>query len=321
MDLKEKIIAVVMGGTSGEREVSLESGEAVAKALTKKGYNVKKLVVNHQVADQLKKEKIDVAFIALHGGWGEDGRAQALCEMLNIPYTGSGVLASALAMNKPQAKAIFVHHNIPTPAYCPALSRIFVMKKMGLKPPIVIKPSSEGSTLGVSIVTREEEFDAALEKACQYDQHPMVEEYIEGREITVGVLDGQPLGVVEIIPRQGFYDFHAKYTSGGSEYQAPASIPGKATEEIRRLAKAAYEALGCAGGARVDLRLSERRGPFVLEVNTIPGMTSHSLLPKSAAVMGIEFEELVERMLQSSKKHMWWQNEKKSDKQNQPEEK
>jgi D-alanine-D-alanine ligase len=304
MNLKGKRIGVVMGGISGEREISLQSGKAIAGALGSLGYRVKELVVDKAVADQLRSADIEVAFLALHGGWGEDGRVQALCEMLGLPYTGSGVLASALAMNKPQAKAIFIHHNIPTPLYCPALSRSFVLEKMNFPLPLVIKPSSEGSTLGVSIVRKEDEFDAALERALAYDPHPMTEEYIEGREITVGILDGEPLGVVEIVPEKGFYNYEAKYTQGASEYEAPASLSKEMTEQVRKWGVAAYSALGCWGGARVDMRLHPERGVFVLEVNTIPGMTSSSLLPKSAACMAIGFEELVERMLKSSERLM-----------------
>ncbi len=304
IDLKDKIIGVVMGGSSGEREVSLNSGAAVAKALMARGYTVKEVVVDESVVDQLRSSGVDVAFIVLHGGWGEDGRLQAVCETIGMPYTGSGVLASALAMNKAQAKAVFMHRNIPTPSYCPALSREFIMGKMGFNLPIVIKPSNEGSSLGVSIVRKEEEFAPALTRARQYDPDPIAEEYIPGREMSVGVLDGEALGVVEIKPVEGFYDYDHKYTAGQSRYDAPAEMPDGTARLIRDLGKAAYDALGCRGGARVDFRLCENRGPFVLEVNTIPGMTSSSLLPKSAAVMGIGFEELVERMLLSSKVHM-----------------
>lgn len=304
MNMREKRIGVVMGGTSGEREISLKSGQAVAAALRSIGFHVEEIVVGEKVVDELMRAEIDVAFIALHGGWGEDGRIQSVCEVMNIPYTGSGVLASALAMNKPQAKAIFVHYGIPTPAYCPAVSKTFVLEKMNFPLPLVIKPSSEGSTLGVKIVRKEEEFDEALRAARVYDPHPMAEEYIEGREMSVGVLDGEPLGVVEIIPKKGFYDYDAKYTAGATEYEAPANIPDALTEEIRSCAAAAYNALGCGGAARVDFRLHKERGPYVLEVNTIPGMTVSSLLPKSAAVMGMEFEKLVEMMLKSSEKRI-----------------
>jgi D-alanine-D-alanine ligase len=220
--------------------------------------------------------------------------------MLRIAYTGSGVLASALAMNKAQTKSIFVQNQIPTPAYCPALSRAFVFDTMKFRPPIVIKPTAEGSTVGISIVRREEEFEAAIQKARAFDETPMAEEYIEGRDLTVGVLSGQALGVVEMAPRSGFYDYQAKYTPGETEYIAPAKLPPEMTEKVRGLAAKAYSVLGCKGGARVDFRLEAERGPLALEVNTIPGMTKLSLLPKSAAVMGMSFEELCENMLRSA---------------------
>ncbi len=298
--LKDKVIGVIMGGEGPEREVSLKSGHAVAGALRSLGYKVRELDVDHRVAEQIKDARIDAAFIALHGGWGEDGRMQALCEMMRIPYTGSGVLASALAMNKPQAKAIFNQCGIPTPAHCPAMSREFVFRVMEFRPPLVIKPSAQGSTVGISIIETKEEFDKALELAAEYDETPMAEEYVPGREITVGVLDGEPMGVVEILPGSGFYDYEHKYTEGATEYQAPAELHEEITSQVQELGKRAFKALGCKGGARVDLRIHPDRGPFVLEVNTIPGMTSLSLLPMSAKVFGIGFEELCERMIMSA---------------------
>jgi D-alanine-D-alanine ligase len=298
--LKDLVVGVVMGGVSAEREVSLRSGQAIAEALRSRGYSVREVVVDAGAAEQIREARIDVAFLALHGGWGEDGRVQALCELLRIHYTGSGVLASGLAMNKPQAKAIFVQRGIPTPRYCPALNKSFVFEKMRFQVPLVVKPSAEGSTVGLSIVKKEEEFDAALALARRFDETPMAEEYIPGRELTVGVLDGEPMGVVEIVPRDGFYDYEHKYTKGATEYVAPAELPGAVTEETRERAQSAYQALGCRGAARVDLRLDPERGLFVLEVNTIPGMTPLSLLPMSARVTGMDFPELCERMLRSA---------------------
>ncbi len=298
-EFKDKKIGVIMGGVSPEREVSLKSGEAVLNALKRLGYNAHPLVVDENVLEQIKQSGIEVAFIALHGGWGEDGRIQAMLEFLGIPYTGSGVVASALAMNKPQSKALFMQSQIPTPRYCPALSEEFVFEEMKFQLPVVVKPSAEGSTVGVSIVKSREEFQPALEKAKQYDELPIVEEYISGREITCGVLDGEALEVVEIVPPNEFYDYEAKY-SGKSKYIVPAPLASGLRDWIRRLAEQAYQVLHCRGGARVDFRLDEKRGPFVLEVNTIPGMTELSLLPMSAKAFGIGFDELVERMLKSA---------------------
>jgi D-alanine-D-alanine ligase len=300
-DLKNKKVGVVMGGISAEKEVSIKSGKAVLKALQKKGYDAVPVQVDKNVESQLRDAGIDIAFIVLHGGWGEDGRLQALCEILNIHYTGSGVLASGLAMNKAQAKAIFSQNDIPTPKHCPAISRDFVFDKMGFDPPVIVKPTAEGSTVGLSLVKSVDEYTDALEKAKKYDDTPMVEEFIPGRELTVGVLDGEPLGVVEIVPKSGLYDYESKYTQGATEYVSPAQIPEKTAEEVRELGKRAYAALGCKGGARVDFRLDPKRGPFVLELNTIPGMTELSLLPMSAKSCGMDFEELCERMLKSAK--------------------
>jgi len=296
-DLKKKVIGVVMGGVSGEREISLKSGAAVAKALRSAGFEAREVVVDDKVAEQLPAAGIDVAFIALHGGWGEDGRVQALCEMLDLSYTGSGVLASGLAMNKMQAKTIFVQNDIPTPEYCPGISREFVLDTMGFSVPLVIKPTAEGSTLGVHIVREMGEFDHALADAKRYDETPIVEQYIPGREITVGVLAGEALGVVEIVPKSGFYDYESKYTEGASEYVAPADVDPEVENKAREFAARSFESLGCQGAARVDLRLDPDRGLFVLEVNTIPGMTPLSLLPMSAAVTGISFEQLCERIV------------------------
>jgi len=297
---REKRIGVIMGGTSMEREVSLKSGEAILKALKNLGYKAETVVVGKDALNEITEKKIDVAFLALHGGWGEDGRIQAVLEFMKIPYTGSGVVASALAMNKPKAKAVFIQSGIPTPKYCPAISEEFVFEEMKFDLPLVVKPSSEGSTVGVSIVRKREEFKAALEKAKQYDDLPMVEEYIAGQELTCGVLDNEPLEVVEVVPRSGFYDYKAKYQPGQSEYKVPAPISKEVRERIQELSKKAYDSLHCKGGARVDFRLHPERGAFVLEINTIPGMTERSLLPMSAKAVGIGFEELVERILKSA---------------------
>ncbi len=299
-DLKHRRLGVVMGGVTGEREVSLRSGAAIAVALRARGYPVEEVVVSARVVEELQAARLEAAFLALHGGWGEDGRLQALCELLGIAYTGSGVLASALAMHKASAKALFEAHGIPTPRHCRAEAPDQILDAMRGRLPLVVKPVAEGSSLGVSVVERKEELEKALEAARRYGRDCLAEEFIAGREVTVGVLDGKPMGVVEMITREGFYDYRAKYQKGETEYRAPAELPPALSEGIRELGRRAYQALGCGGGARVDFRLHPERGPFVLEVNTIPGMTELSLLPKSAGVMGIGFEELVERMLWSA---------------------
>jgi D-alanine-D-alanine ligase len=302
-EFEGKKIGVIMGGVSAEHKVSMASGEAVLAALKRLGYKAQELVVSDNVISELQAAQIDIAFVALHGGWGEDGRIQSIFELLKIPYTGSGVVASSLAMHKPQAKAIFTQKGIPTPKYCPAVSEEFVFEEMKFDLPFILKPSNEGSTVGVSIVRQRSEFKAALELARKYDELPMVEEYITGREITCGVLDGEPLEVVEIKPKSGFYDYGAKYDQGGSEYEAPAKLPAGVSGWVKELSRRAYDALHCRGGARVDFRVHPERGPFVLEVNTIPGMTSHSLLPMSAAAVGVSFDQLVEKILKSAMVH------------------
>jgi len=299
-ELKNKKIGVLMGGTSMEREVSLKSGNAILSALNRLGYNAVGVVIEDDALAPLKEQGIELAFIALHGGFGEDGRIQALLEFLKIPYTGSGVVASALAMNKPHSKAIFAQRGIPTPRFVPALSEEFVFDEMKFSVPVVVKPSCEGSTVGVSIVRERRDFSKALAEAKRYDDVPMVEEFIDGREITCGVLDGEALEVVEIVPISGFYDYQAKYTAGGSEYIVPAKLEPKIREYVRELSKRAYDALHCQGAARVDFRLHPEAGPFVLEINTIPGMTERSLLPMSAKAVGIDFDELVERILKNA---------------------
>ena len=297
---KEKRIGVLMGGMSRERDISLKTGKAVAKALTTKGYQVQPIDVTPRIAETLSKKKIDCAFLALHGRFGEDGTIQGMFELMRIPYTGSGVLASALALHKVMAKRIFHYEKIPTPMF--VVLHVQMIKKgppreISLPLPVVVKPAREGSTIGISIVTKEKQWIPALKKAGQYDEEILVEEFIKGREITVGILEGLPLPIIEIAPKSGFYDFHSKYTKGETEYIIPARIPREKYLTAQDLSLKAFRALGCSGVARVDLMLDERNNPFVLEVNTMPGMTETSLLPKAANYAGIAFEELAERIL------------------------
>jgi D-alanine-D-alanine ligase len=297
---KEKRIGVLMGGMSPERDISLKTGKAIAKALATKGYQAQPIDVTHRIAETLSKEKINCAFLALHGRFGEDGTIQGMFELMRIPYTGSGVLASALALHKVMAKRIFHYEKIPTPMF--DVLHVQEVKKepqreISLPLPVVVKPAREGSTIGVSIVTKEKQWIPALKKAGQYDDEILVEEFIKGREITVGILEGLPLPIIEIAPKSGFYDFHSKYTKGETEYIIPARIPREKYLTAQDLSLRAFRALGCSGVARIDLMLDERDNPFVLEVNTMPGMTETSLLPKAANYAGIAFEELAERIL------------------------
>jgi D-alanine-D-alanine ligase len=245
-DLKRQRLGVVMGGVTGEREVSLRSGAAIATALRQRGFTVQEVVVSGRVIQELLAADLEVAFLALHGGFGEDGRIQALCELMGLAYTGSGVLASALAMHKESAKALFQAQGIPTPRHCRAEEPDQVMSEMQGTLPLVIKPVAEGSSLGVSVVERPEDLGHALAAARRYGPDILAEEYIAGREVTVGVLDGEPLGVVEMIPREGFYDYRAKYQKGETEYIAPAELPRAMSERLRELGQRAYRALAAA---------------------------------------------------------------------------
>jgi D-alanine-D-alanine ligase len=297
---KKKKIGVMMGGLSREREISLRTGKAILRALTEKGYQALAIDVSQDIAEALIKEKIDIAFIALHGRFGEDGTIQGMLELMRIPYTGSGVLASALALHKIMAKKFFLCENIPTPTY-----EVFLRNEIEKNPPqtaslplpLVVKPAREGSTIGVSVVRRGEELVPALKEAGKYDEEILVEEFMEGKEITVGILEDIPLPIIEIAPKSGFYDYHSKYTKGETEYIIPARIPREKYLYAQEVSLKAFQALGCSGCARVDLMTDEDGNPFVIDVNTMPGMTETSLLPKAAGYAGISFEDLVERIL------------------------
>lgn len=297
---KKKRIGVMMGGLSREREISLRTGKAILRALTEKGYQALAIDVSQDIAETLIKEKIDIAFIALHGRFGEDGTIQGMLELMRIPYTGSGVLASALALHKIMAKKFFLCENIPTPTYV-----VFQREEIEKNPPrttslplpLVVKPAREGSTIGVSVVRKEEELVPALKEAGKYDEEILVEEFMKGKEITVGILEDIPLPIIEIAPKSGFYDYHSKYTKGETEYIIPARIPREKYLYAQEVSLKAFQVLGCSGCARVDLMTDEDANPFVIDVNTMPGMTETSLLPKAAGYAGISFEDLVERIL------------------------
>jgi D-alanine-D-alanine ligase len=292
---QHKRVGVIMGGTSREREISLKTGRAILKALREEGYQAVGIEVSSDLVTRIIAERFDVAFIALHGRGGEDGTLQGLLELLQIPYTGSGVLASALAMNKIKAKEIFSYHGIPTPEFIPLQGG--TVAEPPFPPPWVVKPASEGSTIGIDIVMDRAGFRAAVERARSYDQEVLIERFINGKELTVAILKGEPLPVIEIVPKKGFYDYQAKYTPGQTEYICPARISDQHHAEVQRIGLRAYHALGCSGCARTDIFLSEKGEVFVIEVNTVPGMTETSLVPKAAAHVGISFNRLVETIL------------------------
>jgi D-alanine-D-alanine ligase len=299
-------IGVLLGGLSAEREVSIRSGEAVLAALQERGHDACPIFVDRDVDLLVRQTRIDVAFLALHGRYGEDGCIQGLLEVMGIPYTGSGVLASALAMNKGKAKEIFRLHNLPTaPSYLIEADGgedlIETHGSFGF--PVVVKPTGEGSSLGVRLARDELELEAAVEQALRFDDDVLVERYIEGKEISVGVLDGKALGAVEIVPRRGLYDFHNKYAVGRSDYHLPARLSPERYRSALRLGTLAHEALGCEGATRVDLMVSDRGNEIVLEVNTLPGLTAGSLLPKIAQGAGLSFEDLIEEILAGARLH------------------
>lgn len=299
-EMLPKRIGVLLGGWSAEREISLLSGQAILAALREKGYRAFPIEADETLAQRLHKEKIEIAFIGLHGRWGEDGAVQGLLEIMRIPYTGSGILASALAMNKVISRQIFSHHSLPVPNYLVLhRSELRDIAKMPwpFSWPVVVKPCQEGSSVGVSIISDFQALPAALEKAFSYDAEIIVEEYIKGREISVGILDNQALGAIEIVPKREFYSYEAKYTEGLTQHIFPAPLAKPDYEQVLSLGLKAHLSLGCEGATRVDLLLRQTGEPVILEVNSSPGMTPLSLLPEIARGVGIDFPNLVERIL------------------------
>ncbi len=303
-ELKRKRVGVLLGGLSSERDVSLRSGAAVSKALRGLGYDVVEIDVGRDLAARLAAEKVEVAFIALHGRYGEDGCVQGLLECLDIPYTGSGVLASSLGMDKVFAKQIFIAHGIPTPPYRAFSSKEEALAAVDALPfglPAVVKPSREGSSVGVHLCKTREAYLAAVEDVAGRAGTILVEQYIKGREVQGGVLDNEALGVIEVVAAREFYDYQAKYQSGGTtQYLFPAPLPPEQYARVNEVCLGAHRALGCSGGSRSDVILTPAGDVYLLETNTLPGMTESSLLPKIAAGQGIDFPALCERLLQGA---------------------
>lgn len=288
-----------MGGTSAEREVSLVTGAQITKALIQQGVNAIPVDVGLDIAQQLQTLKPDRAFIALHGRGGEDGVIQALLEMCQIPYTGSGVTASALTMNKAFSKWVFQSNHLPTPdfvLYKDGMDLNQIVDKLGL--PLCVKPVSEGSSLGVTRVTEIEKIPDAVDFAAQYGKSVLIEPWLDGCEVTVGILDHKPLPVIAIRTSSGFYDYEHKYQVGNTEYSCPTGFDAKLNKVIQDVALQAFEITGCQSWGRVDLFLDKKEQPWILEVNTIPGMTPTSLVPKAALVEGMNFERLVWKILE-----------------------
>ena len=325
-------IALFLGGTSPEKEVSKSSSKSIFAALTRLGHKVTLMnpayganqpkVINEFFADQeyapLSNENyietvnsklldnIDLVFLGLHGKWGEDGTIQSLLELRGKKYTGSKVLASSLSMDKIMSKILFLHYGIQTPKWISVPKNIFEpgqvleMIKKNLGFPCVIKPNDQGSTVGLTICKDESEVVAAVHLALDFSDKALIEEYIDGHEITVGVIEGTALPALEIKPKHGLYDYECKYTSGMSEYIVPALIPKDIFEKLQLQALMAFKALGCEGYGRIDFRVNSKWEIYCLEVNTLPGMTSTSLVPKMAKAVGISFEQLIDRIIKLS---------------------
>ncbi len=293
-------VGVLMGGLGPEREISLKSGDAIFAALESRGHDVVKIIVDRDLDRVLRQTPIDIAFLALHGTYGEDGCVQGMLEMMGIPYTGSGVLASALAMDKLKSKELFRLYNVPTPPYYvidrERLDRLEEQHgSFGF--PVFVKPRRAGSSVGAGKANDMAELRARCEEAARFDRSILIERHIEGREIRVVILDGRALGAIEIVPKGEFYDYKSKYTAGRSEYHFPARLAPTRYKGVLNLAERAHGALGCSGATGVDLLVTEGENEYVLEVNTLPGMTETSLLPKVAARAGYDFADLCEAIL------------------------
>lgn len=305
MNLKQEKIAVLLGGTSAEREVSLNSGKAVLEALLKQGYDAHPIDPKEYNVANLKKDGFNRVFNILHGRGGEDGTMQGLLEQIGLPYTGCGVMASALTMDKMRTKMLWKAFGLPVADMEVVTRETFaeldvqaVVEKLGL--PLMVKPSLEGSSVGLTKVKAVDELKSAVEYALKFDNTILIEEWLAGDELTVPVLDSQVLPAIRIVPEGEFYDYNAKYISDNTQYFCPAGLTSEREQELALLVKHAYNAVGCRGWSRIDV-MCDAKGDFrLVEVNTNPGMTSHSLFPKSAASVGISFEQLVVKILELS---------------------
>jgi D-alanine-D-alanine ligase len=305
--MKTKRIGVLMGGLSAERQVSKQTGEAVYDALRARGYSAAKVFVDRDLDQVLRQDPIDVAFLALHGSYGEDGGVQGMLEMLGIPYTGSGVAASAIAMDKLKSKELFRLHNVPTPPYYVVdAEQLGSLEEIhgSFGYPVFVKPRGQGSSIGAGRADDPSQHRLRCEEAAAFDSQILVERHVNGREITVGLLDGKALGALEIVPNAGVYDYKAKYAPGGSKHVLPAQISPNVYQTVQKLSLTAHRGLGCRGVSRADFRLDDRpngTGELVcLEVNTQPGMTATSLVPELAQHAGLSFGKLVRWMVEDA---------------------
>ncbi|HMU42419.1 MAG TPA: D-alanine--D-alanine ligase [Ignavibacteriaceae bacterium] len=330
MNKNKPLIALLLGGTSPEKEVSKSSAASVYKALLALGYRVKLINPAYGINQPLRTEDffaeqefseisnrnfiaavnsslfddVDLAFLTLHGKWGEDGSIQSLLELRGIKYTGSKILSSAVAMDKAMSKILFKEYEVETPKGFLIENHSIDIESVSKKIenefgfPVAVKPNDQGSTVGLTICNEKSKLSESLNIAFKFAKHVLIEEYISGRELTVAVLDGEALPPLEIKPKSGFYDYESKYTTGLTEYEVPAKVSDEITATLKQQALLAFKALHCDGYARVDFRMNEQNKIYCLEVNTLPGMTATSLVPKMAKVVGISFEQLVEKIIQ-----------------------
>ena len=295
-------VAVLMGGKSAEREVSLKSGQAVTIALQSQGVDATALDVKTLEDIQTVSQNYDRAFIALHGRWGEDGVVQAILEDLGVPYTGSGMAASAVAMDKLRTKWLWLGAGLPTPKFIWVSDSLPLdIDSFSIPFPVIVKPSHEGSSIGMRKVVNKAELVDAVAFAQQYDSEILIEQWITGREYTVGVLNNEPLPLIELKTTHDFYDFEAKYQSNDTQYICPCDLDSETQQKIKSLVLQAFNVIGAKGWGRVDLMLDECNQPWLIELNSIPGMTDHSLVPMAAKAAGLSFEKLVLEILQTAK--------------------
>ncbi len=291
-------VAVILGGDSAEREVSLKSGEAVWQGLRRRGVDADKVDANEDLGQVLRGGGYDRAFIVVHGKWGEDGILQGFLEVLGIPYTGSGVLGSALGMDKLRTKTLWSGLGLPTPPYFVMRERTEAqacLRRLGV--PVIVKPVNQGSSLGMAKAETVAELEQAWLAARRYDENVLVEKWITGAEYTAAFLGEEMLPLIRLETPRVFYDYHAKYSAGDTQYVIPCGLEEHREHDLQQLCQAAYQALGCSGWGRVDFMIGDGGEPYLLEVNTVPGMTDHSLVPMAARYRGIDFDELVWRIL------------------------
>ena len=295
-------VAVLLGGKSAEREVSLKSGGMALKALRSRGVDAHPFDPAERSLEDLLKQRFDRVFIALHGRFGEDGTVQGILEWLGIPYTGSGVLASALAMDKLRTKRLWAAEKLPTPAYeLLGESTNFRVAARKLGVPLMVKPASEGSSIGMSKVRAAAKLEEAYRLAAKYDPVVIAEQFVDGIELTGAILGERALPLIKLETPRDFYDYQAKYVSDDTRYIVPCGLPAEKEQELQELCLAAFRSLGCRGWGRVDLMLNKRGRAFLLEVNTSPGMTDHSLVPMAARAIGMSYEDLCIKILEGAR--------------------